>query len=57
MVTNRKKSAGIIIAVGRDFVTRLVTKRYKPLQNRQNRLQSTVTERYGENLTRKQINY
>jgi hypothetical protein len=46
MVTNREKTAGILMAVGQDFVTRIVTKRYKSLQNAQNRLESTVTPRY-----------
>jgi hypothetical protein len=46
MVTNREKTAGILMAVGQDFVTRHVTKRYKALQNRQKRLESTVTPRY-----------
>jgi hypothetical protein len=49
MVTNREKTAGTLMAVGRDFVTRIVTKRYKPLQNVKILYFTSVTARYRQN--------
>jgi len=49
MVTNREKTLGIIIALGQDSVTALVTNGYERLQNAKILYSISVAARYAKN--------